>query len=131
MRTTLINKIVKREGQSEEFDKTKITRAIYKAMLSVKYGTMKDAEQLTDKVIEKLESQGAIPTVEIVQDVVESVLMETSIDGKKFNEVAKAYILYREKRRSIRDEKKRIGVVDDLKLSLNAVKVLEARDWNR
>ena len=127
MRTTLINKIVKREGQSEEFDKTKITRAIYKAMLSVKYGTMKDAEQLTDKVIEKLESQGAIPTVEIVQDVVESVLMETSIDGKKFNEVAKAYILYREKRRSIRDEKKRIGVVDDLKLSLNAVKVLEAR----
>ena len=127
MRTTLINKIVKREGQSEEFDKTKITRAIYKAMLSVKYGTMKDAEQLTDKVIEKLESQGAIPTVENVQDVVESVLMETSIDGKKFNEVAKAYILYREKRRSIRDEKKRIGVVDDLKLSLNAVKVLEAR----
>ena len=126
MRTTLINKIVKREGQSEEFDKTKITRAIYKAMLSVKYGTMKDAEQLTDKVIEKLESQGAIPTVEIVQDVVESVLMETSIDGKKFNEVAKAYILYREKRRSIRDEKKRIGVVDDLKLSLNAVRVLEA-----
>ena len=127
MRTTLIIKIVKRDGQSEDFDKTKITRAIYKAMLSVKYGTMKDAESLTDKVLDILEAEGKTPTVERVQDIVETVLMETSIDGKKFNEVAKAYILYREKRRTIRDEKKRIGVVDDLKLSLNAIKVLEAR----
>ena len=60
MRTTLINKIVKRDGQSEEFDKTKITRAIYKAMLSVKYGTMKDAESLTDKVLDVLETEGYV-----------------------------------------------------------------------
>ncbi len=124
---TKIEKIIKRDGKTAEFDKTKITRAIYKAMLSVKIGTMRDAETISDKVVEILESQGETPTVEKIQDTVESVLMSTNIDGKKFNEVAKAYILYREKRRFIREEKQRLGVNDDLKLSLNAIKVLEAR----
>ena len=62
-----------------------------------------------------------------VRDRVENILMGTEIDGRKFNDVAKSYILYRERRRTIRLEKERIGVKDDLKLSLNAIKVLEAR----
>ena len=45
-----------------------------------------------------------------------------------FPEVARAYILYREKRRELREAKQKLfGVKDDLKLSLNAVQVLQER----
>jgi ribonucleoside-diphosphate reductase alpha chain len=123
----MINSIKKRDGKIVDFDQTKISRAIYKAMLSLKYGNMKEAEFLSDKVVKNIEESREIPSVEDIQDMVERVLMETQIEGRKFNEVAKAYILYREKRRYIREEKERLGVKDDLKLTLNAVKVLEAR----
>ncbi len=123
----MINQIVKRDGTVVPFDKTKITRAIYKAMLSVKNGTMNDAEKIADKVVKDLEKKKGTPTVEQIQDLVESTLMTTKINNKSFKDVAKTYILYREKRRTIREEKERLGVKDDLKLSINAVKVLEAR----
>lgn len=123
----MIKKIVKRDGTIVDFDQTKITRAIYKAMLSVKTGSMNEADQLASKVVKEAAKISEQPTVEQIQDKVEEVLMTTKINGNTYNEVAKAYILYREKRRTIREEKQRMGVRDDLKLSLNAVKVLEAR----
>ncbi|MHB8360749.1 MAG: adenosylcobalamin-dependent ribonucleoside-diphosphate reductase, partial [Thermoplasmataceae archaeon] len=123
----MINNITKRDGQVLKFEPDKITRAIYKAMLSVKIGSMRDAEIITQKVVASLSNDYSEPTVEQIQDRVENILMATEIDGKKFNDVAKSYILYRERRRTIRLEKERIGVRDDLKLSLNAIKVLEAR----
>ncbi len=123
----MIKSIRKRDGQIVPFDETKISRAIYKAMLSLKYGNMQEADVLAKKVVSGFSTSKQVPTVEDIQDKVESVLMETTIDGRKFNDVAKAYILYREKRRYIREEKERLGVKDDLKLTLNAVKVLEAR----
>jgi ribonucleoside-diphosphate reductase alpha chain len=42
-------------------------------------------------------------------------------------EVAKAYILYRERRSEIRDAKKFFGVYDELKLTVNAIEVLNKR----
>ncbi|MEM2955617.1 MAG: vitamin B12-dependent ribonucleotide reductase, partial [Nitrososphaerales archaeon] len=44
-----------------------------------------------------------------------------------YADVAKAYILYRRKRTEIREAKKFFGVADELKLSVNAVSVLERR----
>jgi len=41
--------------------------------------------------------------------------------------VAKAYILYRREHANVRDYKKLVGVVDDLKMGLNAIKVLQRR----
>ncbi len=123
----MINQIVKRDGTTVPFDKTKITRAIYKAMLTIKKGSMNDAEKVADRVVKEIEKQGKTPTVEQIQDLVERTLMTVKINNQSFNDVAKAYILYREKRRTIREEKERLGVKDDLKLSINAVKVLEAR----
>ena len=123
----MIKKIVKRDGTVVDFDKGKITRAVYKAMLSVKTGSMMEAEKIASKVVAEVEKISGQPTVEQIQDVVEQTLMTTKINGNTYKEVAKAYILYREKRRTIREEKERLGVKDDLKLSINAVKVLEAR----
>ncbi|MEM3676449.1 MAG: ATP cone domain-containing protein, partial [Thermoplasmataceae archaeon] len=122
-----IKKIIKRDGTEVDFDKSKITRAIYKAMLSVKTGSMKEADEIAEKVVREVEKETLKPTVEQIQDKVETVLMASWKKGNRYNEVAKAYILYREKRRAIREEKERIGVKDDLKLSINAVKTLEAR----
>ncbi len=122
-----IKRIVKRDGTEVDFDVSKISRAIYKAMLSVKAGSMKEADEVADKVVREVEKETLRPTVEQIQDKVEQVLMASSKKGNRYNDVAKAYILYREKRRTIREEKERIGVKDDLKLSINAVKTLEAR----
>ena len=70
----MIATIIKRDGRTSEFDKTKITDAIEKAFQAS--GAMQDrsvAEDITNLVMEKLEG-GAIegtPTVEGIQDLVE------------------------------------------------------------
>ena len=119
--------IVKRNKTQVPFNKEKITMAVYKAMLSVKKGTMVDAERVTELVVASVDALDHIPSVEEVQDMVENELMSYTRDGISFADVAKSYILYRERRRIVREEKMRIGVTDDLKLSLNAIKVLESR----
>jgi ribonucleoside-diphosphate reductase alpha chain len=68
-------------------------------------------------------TEGTVPTVEEIQDVVEQTLMQ-----EEFFDVAKSYILYRQKRNEIRDIKERIiGRVDDSKLTINALRVAQAR----
>jgi ribonucleoside-diphosphate reductase alpha chain len=123
----VLNTVIKRDGSSVPFDKKKIAMAIFKAMLSVKIGSMEEANKLADYVAQDLEMSSEVPTVELIQDTVENVLMTRKINDVSYIAAAKAYILYREKRNTIRQEKEFIGVKDDLKLSLNAVKVLEAR----
>lgn len=123
----MISTVIKRNGSEAKFDQERITTAIYKAMLAVKNGSMDDAMKVSDMVVDRIAKKTLKPTVEEIQDAVEDVLMTTSFNGKSYKDVARAYIIYRERRKSIREEKKRMGVEDDLKLSLNAVKVLESR----
>jgi anaerobic ribonucleoside-triphosphate reductase len=94
--------IRKRDGRIVRFDKAKIIHAIYKAQLAVGQDNMNRAETLTEKVLDYLEEElvGAIPTVEGIQDIVERVLIEAG-----HAKVAKAYILYRDKRTRIREAK--------------------------
>ncbi len=63
-----------------------------------------------------------IPGVEDVQDIVEEVLIKNG-----YASVAKAYILYREERARIRKAKELLGVRDELKLPINAIRVLKRR----
>jgi ribonucleoside-diphosphate reductase alpha chain len=121
----LISKIRKRDGRVVDFDDQKITTAIFKASDAVGEPNEKLAKELSGKVVEKLKEQmepGDIITVEQVQDIVEQVLIEA---GQ--TKIAKAYILYREKRKEIREAKSLLGVKDDLKLTVNAIKVLKKR----
>jgi len=118
-------KVRKRNGELEDFSPTKITRAIYKALSACGRGSEEEAENLTQKVLKILPERvkSSIPEVEEIQDAVEETLMREG-----FPEVARAYILYREKRRELREAKQKLfGVKDDLKLSLNAVQVLQER----
>jgi len=115
--------VKKRSGDYVLYDRKKIANAIKKAFMETKEvdNPEKVADELSRVVEERIKGYEA-PTVEQIQDIVEEVLME-----KKYVNTARAYIVYREKRKKIREAKQIMGVQDDLKLSVNAIKVLEAR----
>jgi len=107
-----IEKIIKRDGSIVEFDKKKIQEAIYKAFKEVGEGSMKDAENVTKKAVQMLNKNarpGYIPSIEEVQDTIEKVLMILD-----FEKTAKAYILYRNKRSTLRDTEKSLDDAVDL-----------------
>ena len=93
-----IEHIIKRDFSTSPFQLDKITEAIQKAMDSVGVGNAQNAQDVALSVYQKLlnrksADQEYIPTIEEVQDIVETQLMECNFPG-----VAKAYILYRNKR---------------------------------
>src|SRR3989338_9234422 len=100
---TMISRIKKRDGRIVPFDETKIEEAIFKSISAVGGDDRSLAERLSEKVVEKLHEQSEIPTVEGVQDLVETALIE-EVEAK----IAKAYILYRNERAKLREVKKRI-----------------------
>lgn len=120
----MVSKVKKRDGRVVKFNKQRITDAIQKAVEAVEGQDGEKAAILAKKAVTVLNRRfrTKVPTVEDVQDVVEEVLIHEA-DA----EVAKAYIIYREERKKIREAKSMMGVEDELKLSLNAVKVLEKR----
>jgi ribonucleoside-triphosphate reductase len=98
----LVTKIRKRDGRIVDFDANKITEAIWKAAQSVGGKDRSIAEKLTKEVVRRINEKfaGKIPTVEDVQDIVEKVLVENG-----HYKTAKAYILYREQHRQLREVK--------------------------
>ncbi len=125
-----ITQIRKRDGRIVPFDKEKIASAIYRAILATGGRDRELAESLSARVAEILDEKygaEAIPAVEDAQDIVERVLVE---NGQA--KVAKAYIIYRQKRTEIRREKQRIlekEAIDEVDkvFDLNALRVLKAR----
>lgn len=120
----MIEQIRKRDGTIVQFQPAKITAAIGKAVKAVGAKDGGLAAAATTDVVRKLNQKFVkqIPGVEDVQDFVETVLIE-----RGHADVAKAYILYRQKRAEIRAAKAMLGVSDELKLSVNAAAVLQRR----
>jgi hypothetical protein len=89
----------KRDNRIVPFDVSKIADAIYRALRSVGEGSRSLAEELASAVSHFLDErfEGAVPGIEDIQDQVETVLMEMG-----HPRVAKAYILYRQKRALLR-----------------------------
>jgi ribonucleoside-diphosphate reductase alpha chain len=122
--------IRKRDGRVVPFDQDKITEAIFKALRASGVSDYEKAKEISDKVVSKLISmklEKGMPTVESVQDAVEAVLIEAG-----YAKVAKAYILYRQKRAEIREEKQKILEKEEIdevdkRFDLNALRVLRAR----
>jgi len=126
-----IGEIRKRNGSVANFNKDKISNAIYKALDALSKADRGLADELTGRVVQKLIEHGFSasipPSVEDIQDLVESTLID-----KDYSEIAKAYILYRHERRKIRDEKMRIlnaKILDPVtkKFDLNCLRVLASR----
>ncbi len=93
--------IIKRTGQEEAFDKTKIILAIQAAFVSVGDDTEDPVIQtITEEVIQTAESEYKCENkiqVETIQDIVEKILVEHN-----FYKEAKSFILYRENRSKMR-----------------------------
>lgn len=102
--------IRKRNGEQVPFDSRKITRAIYKAAVAVGGDDWDRAEELTTQVVAMLEQmdQEAFE-VEEIQNLVEKVLIENG-----HAKTARAFILYREKRRCARESNALIGATIDM-----------------
>ncbi len=109
-----ITQIKKRDGRIVAFDPQKIEIAIHKAINAVKAQDGKRASFLAQKVVSLAEERvkkSKIPTVEDVQDIVEEVLIK---EGDVTT--AKAYIIYRQRHKDIREVKQlfdEISMVDN------------------
>ena len=111
-----IKSIRKRDGSVQEFNISKIESAILKALYETGEGEVSDAKKVADLVQQKTIAMcvqaataqngdpitqkciDGYPAVEEVQDLVEQALMELS-----YFETAKAYIIYRNARRKLRE----------------------------
>ncbi len=106
--------VIKRDGRLTPFNLEKITKAIFASAKAVGGENYALAQELSVKVYNNLKKEfgSKNPSVEQVQDIVEKTLIE---EGHA--QTAKAYILYRDKRKEIRDSKafleKVEKVVDD------------------
>lgn len=90
--------IVKRNGERSPFDARKITNAIAKAGRATGEFQEDTARSLTIKVLHLAEQLlDEPPSVEQIQDIVEEVLL-----ASPYKRTAKAYILYREQHKGIR-----------------------------
>ena len=94
-------KIIKRDGTKEIFDKNKIFNAVYKSTINSKFSIDEElAKSIALNIENKVNSSEKEITVEEIQDMVELLLMESNR-----KDVAKKYILYREKRSDLRKSK--------------------------
>lgn len=115
--------IRKRDGSVVPYQRDKIESAMQKAAKAVNDENFNDSLELSKNVEFILEKEffrrGSIPSVEEVQDVVEKVLIQSNHTA-----AAKAFILYREKRREARD------LADNIPSSLDAIEqYLDHSDW--
>lgn len=97
--------VIKRDGTKENFDIDKIQRAVYSAFKAVGKPMPDYLVKMIDSLFSQLE--GDAIGVEEIQDKIENILM-----NDRFFDVAKAYILYREKHKQARFIRERIDYMN-------------------
>ena len=111
-------KIIKRSGETVDFDANKIYTAIKKAVVATNELNDSQIFTITQFVLNKLDIEFAdkIPTVEQIQDIV----IQTLMDSRAYK-TAEGYIIYRQKHTELRDA------------SIDAVQVIDGyvteADW--
>ena len=115
-------KIKKRDGRIEDFDLTKVAKAIEKAFMAehkfynddiINMLALRVTAQMNSKVVND------IIDIEDVQDAVEVVLIQAG-----YVDVARSYILYRKARANIREQKQ-----TDLDYKKTVDNYLKVNDW--
>jgi len=97
----IISQIRKRSGDIVGFSQQKIKDALYKAALSVDIDDEALANRLSEEAVAKIANKfhkNSIPAVEEIQDIVEEVLIENHQI-----KTARAYIIYRDQHRQLRE----------------------------
>ncbi len=115
----MFTKIKKRNGKTVAFDDEKIAIAISKAGKATGEFGLEKARGLKDSVLVEAEKRikNKIPEIEEIQDIVEEVLLHS-----EYKKTAKAYILYREQHKRIRELTNSVN-------NGNVDRYLERADW--
>ena len=120
-----IKQIVKRDGNLVAYDRDRITTAIFKAASSVGGSDRLMAESLAievEKAMTQAYGKKAIPSVEEIQDIVESTLIKN-----EHVTTARAYIIYRHQRAQERAKRAhKIEASDNIPYK----KIYEVLRWN-
>lgn len=118
-----VTQVRKRDGRVVKFDKKKIVNAISKAFKVTGEGSKRSAEELARKVEHETNKRftvrngggkmkAEIPTVEEIQDIVESFLIR-----ENYIDTVKSFVIYREQHRRLRENqeilKNSLDLVDD------------------
>lgn len=93
-------RVIKRDGREVQFDWWKVYNAVLKAMMSVDPEVSNEESKLAIKIADYIQALDKDISVETIQDMVEQKLMQS-----KRKDVAKAYIIYRNDRSRIRQNK--------------------------
>ena len=117
----MLTQIIKRDRTTVPFKSEKIVLAIFRAATAVGGDDFTTSQLLADEVVRlaDLRYPDGIAEVEGIQDIVEKVLIEAG-----HAKTAKAYILYREKRRASRESNALIGATINM-----FTEYLNDRDW--
>jgi ribonucleoside-triphosphate reductase (formate) len=117
----LPRELIKRDGRRAEFDAAKIRSAILRAGQATGEFNDAEADLLTAQVVKVLihKFHGAPPGIESIQDVVEQSLIAAN-----HLDTARAYIVYRETHKKLRQDRK---TVVDVEASIN--EYLSRQDW--
>lgn len=123
--TRPLEKIIKRDGNVVTYDRDRIATAIFKAAVSVGIEDRKEADRIAEIVEKRLmrdAASKATPTVEEIQDAVEETLI-----NEGHSKIARAYIIYRHERASLRHQRKeQVEATDNVPYR----KIYEVLRWN-
>lgn len=117
-----------RDGRVIPFDEHRIRAAVERAVGEVGRRDAALPRRITRDAVADLTERfpRSTPGVEDVQDAVERALMAAGLV-----DVARAYVVFRNRRAELREAKRMLGVRDELKLSLGACAVLAERYLQR
>jgi len=114
--------VLKRDGSKAEFDAAKIKAAILKAGQATGEFDELEAQLLTAQVVKVLAHTGyrqQLPEIERIQDIVEQVLISAN-----HHRTARAYIVYREQHKKLREDRKTL-----VNVATSVNEYLEQADW--
>ena len=118
---SFLTQIIKRDGSVKPFDSSKIASALLKAgQASGEFDREESARLTAQAVLQKIQLQGhVIPHIEQIQDVIESVLYDAG-----YRKTLRAYIVYREQHKKLRDDRKTLVDVES-----SMTEYLDQLDW--
>ncbi|MEM0060362.1 MAG: adenosylcobalamin-dependent ribonucleoside-diphosphate reductase [Fervidicoccaceae archaeon] len=119
--------VVKRDGRKEELNVEKIRASIRKATNGISQIIEEEKEQILEQILRDVGLRGnEVPTWQI-SDLVEKNMISLMIENPAWEEAAKRYVLGRIYNHVFGKGKWSSFKEEDLRLSFNALKVLEAR----
>jgi len=119
--------VIKRDGRTEEMDPAKIKRSVEKAVQGVEGIVQEEVASLIEQVIRELKLSGREIKTSHISDLVEKNMIALIVENQAWEEAAKRFVLGRIYNHVYGKGGWKEFSDEDLRLSYNALKVLEAR----